>query len=178
MVLPLVRMRVSVPNSIPKQLSKVDIVRSKFVSERIEMEQKYKKLQEIIEKSEENARIHEHKAQKMTEGFTKVKDKNENLYIANKKLWDQNKNSRIKRFFGHNEEKVKLPKESLIIGKHKQPRLKQRSITRRMSIQSSPKSYRDAARAGHSGKGKLRLTRYNTKRYWKKRQSYRRLSKY
>ena len=36
----------------------------------------------------------------MTEGFTKVKDENENLYIANKKLWEQNKNSRIERFFG------------------------------------------------------------------------------
>ena len=36
----------------------------------------------------------------MTEGFTKVKDENGNLYIANKKLWEQNKNSRIGRFFG------------------------------------------------------------------------------
>ena len=36
----------------------------------------------------------------MPEGFTKVKDENENLYIANKKLWEQNKNSRIGRFFG------------------------------------------------------------------------------
>ena len=35
----------------------------------------------------------------MTKGFTKVKDENENLYIANKKLWEQNKNSRIGRFF-------------------------------------------------------------------------------
>ena len=36
----------------------------------------------------------------MTKGFTKVKDENENLYIANKKLWEQNKNSRIGPFFG------------------------------------------------------------------------------
>ena len=93
-------MKVSVPDSIPKQLSKVDIVRSEFALERIEMEQKYKKLQEIAKKSEENARIHEHKVRKITKGFTMVKDKNENLYIANKKLWEQNKNSRIGRFFG------------------------------------------------------------------------------
>ena len=93
-------MKVSVPDSIPKQLLEVDIVRSEFALERIEMEQKYKKLWEIAKKSEENAKVHEHKARNMTKGFTKVKDENENLYIANKKLWEQNKNSRIKRFFG------------------------------------------------------------------------------
>ena len=80
-------MRVSILNPIPKQLSKVDIVRSKFASERLEMEQKYKRLQEVAKTLEENAREHEHKARKMTKGYTKVKDKNENLYIANKKLW-------------------------------------------------------------------------------------------
>ena len=79
-------MRVSVPDPIPKQLSKVDIVRSEFASERLEMEWKYKRLQEITEKSKENAWVHEHKTRKMTEGYTKVKGKNENLYIANKKL--------------------------------------------------------------------------------------------
>ena len=99
-VCPPVKMRVPVPDPIPKQLSEVDIVRSKFTSERLEMEQKYKKLQEIADKSEENTQVHEHKARKMTEGYTKVKNENENLYIANKKLWEQNKNSRIERFFG------------------------------------------------------------------------------
>ena len=69
-------MRVLVPNSIPKQLSEVDIVRSEFVSEWIEMEQIYKKLQEIAEKSKKNAGVHEHKARKMTKGFTNVKDEN------------------------------------------------------------------------------------------------------
>ena len=64
------------------------------------MEQKYKKLQELAKKSKENARVHEHKARKMTEGFTKVKGENKNLYLANKKLWEQNKNSRIGHFFG------------------------------------------------------------------------------
>ena len=93
-------MRVLVPNSIPKQLSEVDILRLEFTLERNEMEQKYKKLQKIAEKSEENARVHEYKDRKMTEVFTKVKDENENLYIANKKLWEQNMNSRIGRFFG------------------------------------------------------------------------------
>ena len=64
------------------------------------MEQKYKKLQEVVEKSKENARVHEHKAQKMTEGYTKVKEENENLYIANKKLWVQVKDTKMGHFFG------------------------------------------------------------------------------
>ena len=74
-------MRVSVPDPIPKQLSKVDIVRSEFTSER-----KYKMLQEVVEKSEENVQVHKHKARKMIEGYAKVKGENANLYIANKKL--------------------------------------------------------------------------------------------
>ena len=49
-VLPLIRVRVSVSDPIPKQLSKEDIVRSEFASKRLEMERKYKKLQEIVEK--------------------------------------------------------------------------------------------------------------------------------
>ena len=92
-------MRVSVPDPIPKQLSEIDIVRSEFTSKRLEMEWKYKKLQEIAEKSEENTRVHEHKARKMTEGYTKVKGENENVYIANKKLWVQVKDTKIGRFF-------------------------------------------------------------------------------
>ena len=44
MVLPPFRMRVPVLDLIPKQLSEVDIVRSEFALERLEMEQKYKKL--------------------------------------------------------------------------------------------------------------------------------------
>ena len=43
-------MSVSVPDLIPKQLSEVDIVRSEFTLERLEMEQKYKRLQEVAEK--------------------------------------------------------------------------------------------------------------------------------
>ena len=93
-------MRVSVLDPIPKQLSEVDIVRSEFALERLEMEQKYEKLQEVVEKLEENARIHEHKAWKMIEGYTQVKGKNENLYIANKKLWGHVKDTKIGCFFG------------------------------------------------------------------------------
>ena len=93
-------MKVSILDPIPKQLSEVDIVRSEYALERLEMKWKYKGLQEIAEKSKENAQVHEHKARKMTEDYIKVKDENENLYIANKKLWEQNKNSRIGRFFG------------------------------------------------------------------------------
>ena len=62
MVLPPAKMRVSVPDPIPEQPSEVDIVRSEFTSERLETEQKYKKLQELAKKSEENSRVHEHKA--------------------------------------------------------------------------------------------------------------------
>ena len=36
----------------------------------------------------------------MTSVYTKAKGENENLYIANKKLWEQNKNTRIGHFFG------------------------------------------------------------------------------
>ena len=46
-------MRTSVPNPIPKQPSEVDIVRSEFVSKRLEMERRYMRLQEVAEKSEE-----------------------------------------------------------------------------------------------------------------------------
>ena len=71
-----------------------------FAFERLEMEQKYLRLQEIAGRVESNARIQEHKAQKMVDVCTKAKDKTENLYIANKKLWEQNRNTRIGRFFG------------------------------------------------------------------------------
>ena len=36
----------------------------------------------------------------MTKGYTKVKNENENLYNANKKLWVQIKDNKIGRFFG------------------------------------------------------------------------------
>ena len=36
----------------------------------------------------------------MAEGYTKMKNENENLYEENKKLWTQIKNSKIGRFFG------------------------------------------------------------------------------
>ena len=36
----------------------------------------------------------------MTEGYIKMKGENENLYIANKKLWVQVKDTKIGRFFG------------------------------------------------------------------------------
>ena len=80
-------MGVSILDPIPKKLSEVDFAWLEFALERLEMELKYKRLQEIAEKSEENTRVHEHKVRKMTEGYTKVKGENENLYIANKKLW-------------------------------------------------------------------------------------------
>ena len=79
---------------------------------------------------------------------------------------------------GHNEEKGKLPKESLIIEKHKYLRLRQKLVTGRTNVQSSPKSYQDATRAEYNGKGKLRPKRYSTKKYWKRRQLCRKPPKY
>ena len=36
----------------------------------------------------------------MEDVYTKAKGENENLYEANKKLWEQNRNARIESFFG------------------------------------------------------------------------------
>ena len=63
------------------------------------MEQKYLRLQETADKAESNARIQEHKFQKMADVCAKAKDETENLYIANKKLWEQNRNTWIGLFF-------------------------------------------------------------------------------
>ena len=64
------------------------------------MKRKYLRLQETADKAESNARIQEHKAEKIADVYAKAKDETENLYITNKKLWEQNKNTRIRRFFG------------------------------------------------------------------------------
>ena len=94
------RMQVSVSDPVPVQPLEIKIIRLEFAFERSKMEQKYLRLQEIADKVENNARVHEHKAQKMEDVYTKAKDENENLYIANKKLWEQNKNTRVGRVFG------------------------------------------------------------------------------
>ena len=65
----------------------------------------------------------------------------------------------------HNEEKVNLPKESPIIGKHKHQKLRRKLAIGRKNIMLFLKSFPNAIRAGHSGKRKLRPKRYNTKRY-------------
>ena len=70
----------------------------------------------------------------MTEGYTKEKGENENLYIVNKKLWVQVKDTKIGLFLAPNIEKGTLPKKTPIVGKHKQPRLRQKLVTRKMSI--------------------------------------------
>ena len=53
----------------------------------------------MVDKAESNARVHERKAQRMADVYTKVKSENDNLYIANKKLWGQVKDTKIGRFF-------------------------------------------------------------------------------
>ena len=53
-----------------------------------------------MDKAESNARIYERKAQRMADVCAKKKNENENLYIANKKLCGQAKDTRIGRFFG------------------------------------------------------------------------------
>ena len=78
----------------------------------------------MTNKAESNARVHERKAQRMADVYTKAKSENDNLYIANKKLWGQ----------------VNDTKESPIIGKHKQSRLKQKSIIGKMNILWSSKN--------------------------------------
>ena len=62
------------------------------------MEQTYLRLQEKAERAESNAQVQECKVQRITDVCTKAK--NENLYIANKKLWGQVKDTKIGRFFG------------------------------------------------------------------------------
>ena len=101
----------------------------------------------------------------MADVCAKAKDETENLYIANKKLWEQNKNTRIGLFLGHNEEKTNLHKENPIIGKRKHQMLRRKLAIGRTSILSSPKSCPNAAKAGHCEKRRLRLKRYNTKSY-------------
>ena len=54
-VLPPAKMRVSVPDLAPIQPLEVEIVRLEFVFERLEMEHKYLRLQEIANKVESNA---------------------------------------------------------------------------------------------------------------------------
>ena len=93
-------MQVPIPDPVPVQLLEIEIIRAKFASKRSEMEQKYLRLQETADKAESNARIQKHKVQKMADVCAKAKDETENLYIANKKLWEQNRNTRIGRFFG------------------------------------------------------------------------------
>ena len=92
-------MRVLIPNPVPIQPSKVEIIKLEFASERLEIEKKYLRLEKIANKAKSNARIHERKAQRMTDVYTKTKSENENLYIANKKLWGQVKDTKIRRFF-------------------------------------------------------------------------------
>ena len=58
-------MQVLVPDPAPMQPSEVEIVRSEIAFERFEMEQKYLRLQEVADKTESNAQIHERKAQRM-----------------------------------------------------------------------------------------------------------------
>ena len=55
----------------------------------------------------------------MANVYNKAKNENENLYIANKKLWGQVKDTKIGFCLEHNEKKVKLSKENPIIGKRK-----------------------------------------------------------
>ena len=54
----------------------------------------------MADKAESNARVHERKAQRMADVYTKAKNENENLYIANKRLCGQVKDTKIRRFFG------------------------------------------------------------------------------
>ena len=56
------RMQVSIPDPVLIQPSKIEIIRSEFASERLEMEQKYLRLQETADKVKNNAQVQKHKA--------------------------------------------------------------------------------------------------------------------
>ena len=77
----------------------------------------------------------------------------------------------------HSKEKVKLLKESLTIGKHKGPRLKQKLVNGKMNTPWFSSNWQSVVRAGDNGRGKLRPKRYSTKKYWRRRQPCKRLSK-
>ena len=94
------RMQVPILDPVPVQPSEIEIIRAEFAFEKSEMERKYLRLQETADMAKSNAWVQEHKAQRMANVCAKAKDKTENLYIVNKKLWEQNKNTRIGRFFG------------------------------------------------------------------------------
>ena len=53
---PSARMRVSIPNFAPIQPLKVEIVRLEFAFERLEMEHRYLRLEEIADMAESNAK--------------------------------------------------------------------------------------------------------------------------
>ena len=55
------KMQVPILDPIPVQPLEIEIIQAEFASERLEMKQKYLKLQEIADKAESNAQIHEHK---------------------------------------------------------------------------------------------------------------------
>ena len=54
----------------------------------------------MVDKAKSNAQVHERKTQRMTDVYTKAKNENENLYIANKRLCGQVKDTKIGHFFG------------------------------------------------------------------------------
>ena len=93
-------MATSIPDPAPIQPSEIEIVRSEFASERLEIEQKYLRLQKTVDKAKSNALVHKRKVKRMIEVCAMTKNENENLYIANKKLCGQVKDTRIGRFFG------------------------------------------------------------------------------
>ena len=79
---------------------------------------------------------------------------------------------------GPNDEKVNLPKGNPITRKCKHPKLRRKLAIGRMSILLSPKNCPNVARVGHHGRGRLSLEKYNARRCKKRRQLYRRPSKY
>ena len=67
------KMLVSIPDLAPIQPLEIKIVRSKFASEKLEMEQKYLRLQEKADMVESNAQVQECKARRMADVCTKAK---------------------------------------------------------------------------------------------------------
>ena len=60
-------MQVPIPDPVSVPPSEIEIVRAEFAFEKLEMEHKYLRLQDTADRAESNARIQEHKAQKMVD---------------------------------------------------------------------------------------------------------------
>ena len=133
------------------------------------MEQKYLRLQKIADKAESNARVHESKAQRMSDVYTKTKNENENLYIANKKLWGQVKDTKIGFFLGTERREGEASQRE---SNHWQTQATETQTNVGYCENEHFVVFDklvNVAGAGDSGKGKPMPKRYSAKKCWRRR---------